>query len=261
MSSDLKNTPENTDRSDPEHRHAAGTHTAGTHAASKEQVHSLSVARPFQAIVDRPVRLGVLISGGGTTLLNFLAEIEAGRLQAEVHVVIASQKSCKGVERARAAGLPVVVLRSRDFQDVTAFSAAVFDTLRQARVDLVTLAGFLSLIHVPDDFLWRVINIHPSLIPAFCGHGFYGHHVHEAAIARGVKVSGCTVHFADNHYDHGPILVQRTVQVPDSATAEQLAALVFEQEKVAYPDAIRLLASGQVSIVDGRCVIGTALSH
>lgn len=104
---------------------------------------------------------------------------------------------------ARDAGLECIVLRPRDYANVQDFSQAVFHELRNARIDLVTLAGFLSLLHVPDDFLWRVINIHPSLIPAFCGHGFYGHHVHEAAIQRGVKISGCTVHFADNEYDHG----------------------------------------------------------
>jgi phosphoribosylglycinamide formyltransferase-1 len=110
------------------------------------------------------------------------------------------------------------------------------------------MAGFLSLLHVPTDFNWRVINIHPSLIPAFCGHGFYGHHVHEAAIQRGVKISGCTVHFADNAYDHGPIILQQAVNVPDGCTADQLAAIVFEQEKIAYPEAIRQLATGRILI-------------
>ncbi|MBL8815655.1 MAG: phosphoribosylglycinamide formyltransferase [Planctomyces sp.] len=205
---------------------------------------------------DRPVRLGVLISGGGTTLLNFLDQIHSGHLRAEVPLVIASQKSCRGVERARNAGLRCEVLRPRDFSGVEQFSSAVFNLLRESRIDLVTLAGFLSLLTIPDDFSGRVLNIHPSLIPAFCGHGFYGHHVHEAAIARGVKVSGCTVHFADNHYDHGPILLQQCVNVPDGATPDQLAALVFEQEKTAYPEAIRLWCSGRLRIEHGRTVLG-----
>jgi formyltetrahydrofolate-dependent phosphoribosylglycinamide formyltransferase len=202
----------------------------------------------FPPVTDRPIRLGVLISGGGTTLLNFLEKIREGQLNAEVAVVIASQKSCKGVERAVAAGLKCQVIRPRDFPDVASFSRAVFDELRAAHVDLVTMAGFLSLLHIPDDFRWRVINIHPSLIPAFCGHGFYGHRVHEAAIVRGVKVSGCTVHFADNEYDHGPIILQRTVNVPTGCTADELAALVFEQEKIAYPEAIRQLADGTIRV-------------
>jgi phosphoribosylglycinamide formyltransferase-1 len=207
---------------------------------------------PFSPITDRPIRLGVLISGGGTTLLNFLDQIRSGQLSAEVPLVIASQKNCKGIDRARNAGLECLVLRPRDFTNVQDFSQAVFSELRKARVDLVTLAGFLSLLNIPDDFLWRVINIHPSLIPAFCGQGFYGHHVHEAAIRRGVKISGCTVHFADNQYDHGPIIRQQTVHIPDGCTAEELSDLVFEQEKTAYPEAIRILASGRLTIRNRR---------
>jgi folate-dependent phosphoribosylglycinamide formyltransferase PurN len=211
-----------------------------------------SAIQPLQPITDRPIRLGVLISGGGTTLLNFLDQIRSGQLNAEVPLVIASQRTCKGVERSLAAGLNCQVIRPRDFSGVGDFSRAVFAELRAANVDLVTLAGFLSLLHVPDDFRWRVLNIHPSLIPAFCGHGFFGHHVHEAAIERGVKVSGCTVHFANNEYDQGPIVLQRTVAVHDLCTADELASLVFEQEKIAYPDAIRMLASGRVRIVGNR---------
>ena len=214
---------------------------------------------PFPPVTDRPVRLGVLISGGGTTLLNFLDQIRLGLLNAEVPLVVSTQKTCKGVERSLAAGLNCQVIRPKDFSGVGEFSRAVFAVLRASSVDLVTMAGFLSLLQVPEDFRWRVINIHPSLIPAFCGQGFYGHYVHEAAIARGVKVSGCTVHFADNEYDHGPIIVQRTVSVPDNCTAAELAALIFEQEKLAYPEAIRRLAAGTVRII-GRVTIGTASS-
>jgi formyltetrahydrofolate-dependent phosphoribosylglycinamide formyltransferase len=206
---------------------------------------------PFPPITARPFRLGVLISGGGTTLMNFLEEIQSGRLDAEVVQVIASQRTCRGVERARAAGLNVEVIRPRDFPDVEAFSAAVFSQLRAAGCEVVALAGFLSLLRIPDDFQWRVVNIHPSLIPAFCGHGMYGHHVHEAAVARGVKVSGCTVHFADNEYDHGAIILQRPVAVPDGTTPEALAALVFAEECKAYPDALQKLAHGEV-LIDGR---------
>jgi len=207
---------------------------------------------PFSPINNRPIRLGVLISGGGTTLLNFLDQVRSGTLAAEVPLVIASQKNCKGIDRARNAGLECIVLRPRDYANVPDFSQAVFSELRKARIDLVTLAGFLCLLQIPDDFLWRVINIHPSLIPAFCGHGFYGHHVHEAAIQRGVKISGCTVHFADNEYDHGPIILQQTVAVPDGCSADELSALVFEQEKIAYPEAIRQLAAGRLTIQNRR---------
>ena len=115
------------------------------------------------------------------------------------------------------------------------------------------LGGFLQLVQVPDDFLGRVMNIHPSLIPAFCGKGFYGEYVHEAVLAMGVKVTGCTVHFADNEYDHGPIILQRAVPVLDTDTAEILAARVFQQECEAYPEAIRLFAEGKLRI-EGRRV-------
>jgi folate-dependent phosphoribosylglycinamide formyltransferase PurN len=140
------------------------------------------------------------------------------------------------------------VIERRAFGDVAGFSRAIFDTLRAAQVDLVTLAGFLSLIEIPDDFLGRVMNIHPALIPAFCGHGFYGHHVHEAVLARGCKLSGCTVHFADNHYDQGPIILQQAVPVLDADTPDTLAARVFEAECQAYPEAIRLFAAGRLEI-------------
>jgi phosphoribosylglycinamide formyltransferase-1 len=212
---------------------------------------ALPLQLPFPPITDRPLRLAVLISGGGTTLLNFLDHIRRGQLNAEIVQVIASQPGCRGVERAEGAGLPVDVVRPRDFSGVNPYSSAVFEILRRSHCDVVALAGFLSLLHIPDDFLFRVLNIHPSLIPAFCGHGMYGHHVHEAAIARGVKMSGCTVHFADNEYDHGAVILQRVVEVPDLCTPEQLAALVFQQECEAYPEALRRLKRGQI-LVDGQ---------
>ena len=123
---------------------------------------------------------------------------------------------------------------------------------REAGADLVVLAGFLSLVVVPDDHHLRVMNIHPSLVPAFCGQGFYGQHVHEAVIERGVRVSGCTVHFADNEYDHGPIVLQKVVAVQSDDSVDDLAARVFAAECEAYPEAIRLFAAGRLRIADGR---------
>lgn len=202
-------------------------------------------------IADRPIRLGVLISGGGTTMLNFLHCIQEGSLHAEIPIVVSSQPDCQGVTRAAEAGLTCVPHRRRDFDSLAEYSAAVFQELRSRDVDLVTMAGFLNLLQIPDDFAGRVLNIHPSLIPAFCGKGMYGHHVHAAVFERGARVSGCTVHFADNEYDHGPIVIQRSVDIPDGASADDIAALVFEQEKIAYPEAIRRFASGNL-IIDGR---------
>lgn len=208
----------------------------------------MTATRPLSAPLDRPVRLGVLVSGGGTTLVNFLKQIEAGTLNAEVAVTIASRADCAGVARSEAAGIPTEVISRGSFADVDAFSAAIFEQLRAARVDLVTLAGFLTLIKIPDDFSHRVMNIHPSLIPAFCGRGFFGHKVHEGVLDRGVKITGCTVHFADNEYDHGPIILQRSVAVKDNDTPDTLAASVFEQECAAYPEAIKLFAGGRLEI-------------
>lgn len=200
-----------------------------------------------------PIRLAVLISGGGTTLLNLQNEIKGGTLNAEVALVLASN-DCLGAQRAIDCGLNTHVVSRGQFQSSDDFSSALFEHIRAARADLVVLAGFLSLVQIPNDFSYRVLNIHPSLIPAFCGRGYFGHKVHEAAVDRGVKVSGCTVHFADNVYDHGPIILQRTVLIPDGTTPQDLAALVFEQEKIAYPEAIRLFADRRLKI-EGRRVI------
>lgn len=204
--------------------------------------------RPLQAPLERPIRLGVLISGSGTTLLNLLEKIGDGQLQAEVTIVVASRDDCGGLEHAARARLPVHIVSRRDYATVDEFSEAVFETLRQGQVDLVVFGGFLCLVSIPADFRFRVLNIHPALIPAFCGQGYYGHKVHEAALERGVKVSGCTVHFADNEYDHGPIILQKCVPVHTGDTADSLAARVFQAECEAYPEAIRLFASGRLEI-------------
>ena len=199
------------------------------------------------------IRLAVLASGGGTTLQNFLDRIAGGRLQAEVAAVISNNADAYALERARRAGVPGAVVDRKEAGSREEFSRRLFAHCRAARADLVCMAGFLQLIQVPDDFLGRVMNIHPALIPAFCGKGYYGHHVHEAVLAYGAKVSGCTVHFADNEYDHGPIILQRTAPVLDDDTPDRLAQRIFAQECEAYPEAIRLFAEGKLHI-EGRRV-------
>ncbi|MFP6766219.1 MAG: phosphoribosylglycinamide formyltransferase [Planctomycetaceae bacterium] len=198
------------------------------------------------------VRLGVLVSGGGTTMVNFLEKIAARELNAEIALVIASRADCRGIERAETAGLRCEVVSRTDYDSVELFSDQIFELCREAGVELVTFAGFLSLVRIPDDFRHRVMNIHPSLIPSFCGQGFYGQHVHEAVLERGVKISGCTVHFADNEYDHGPIIVQQAVPVLDGDTADSLAARIFEAECEAYPEAIRRFATGRLQVHASR---------
>jgi formyltetrahydrofolate-dependent phosphoribosylglycinamide formyltransferase len=199
-----------------------------------------------------PIRLAVLLSGSGTTLQNLIERSNAGRLSAQIVHVISSKADAFGLERARQAGIPATTVERKKCTSPAEFSRRIFDTVRTAQAELVCLAGFLQLLPIPDDFLGRVLNIHPALIPAFCGKGYYGHHVHEAALAYGVKVSGCTVHFADNEYDHGPIVLQRIVPVCDDDTPDRLAARVFEQECEAYPEAIRLFAEGRLRMVGRR---------
>ncbi|HEY7310981.1 MAG TPA: phosphoribosylglycinamide formyltransferase [Gemmataceae bacterium] len=200
-----------------------------------------------------PLRLAVLLSGGGTTLQNLLDRIAAGTLRAEVAVVVANKADAFGLTRARAAGIPAFVVERKACASREEFSARIFAHCRTAGVDLVCMAGFLQLLHIPDDFLNRVMNIHPALIPAFCGKGYHGLAVHRAVLEAGVKVSGCTVHFADNEYDHGPIIAQRVVPVLDDDTPESLAARVFAAECEAYPDAIGWFAQGRLR-VEGRRV-------
>jgi formyltetrahydrofolate-dependent phosphoribosylglycinamide formyltransferase len=192
-----------------------------------------------------PIRLAVLISGSGTTLQNFIDRIADGRLHAEIAIVVSSNPKAYGIERAQAANLATEVICREAFDSVASFSDAIFARCRAAHADLVTLAGFLKLLKMPADFTGRVMNIHPALLPAFGGKGMYGHHVHEAVLESGARISGCTVHWVDDHYDHGPIILQRTVPVLDDDTPDTLAARVFEQECEAYPEAIRLFAAAR----------------
>ena len=200
-----------------------------------------------------PINLAVLLSGGGTTLQNMLGRIDAGTLDAKVSVVISSRADAYGLERARETYIPAVVVSSREHKDFETLSAAIADELDKHAVDLVVMAGFMCLFRMPEKFIGRAMNIHPALIPAFCGKGYYGHHVHEAVLEYGAKVSGCTVHFADNEYDHGPVILQKTVPVLDDDTPDTLAARVFEKECEAYPEAIQLFAEGRLKI-EGRKV-------
>jgi phosphoribosylglycinamide formyltransferase 1 len=200
----------------------------------------------------KPLRLGVLISGGGRTMLNILEQIQAGQLNAEIVAVISSLNSAGGVQRAKDAGLPVTVIRTKDHPNIGAFSRRIVETLDAAKVDLVVQGGWLCLWRIPPQYENRVMNIHPALLPCFGGKGMWGHHVHEAVLAAGCKVSGCTVHFCTNEYDKGPIIVQRTCFVEDSDTADTLAARVFSQECLAFPEAIRRFAEGRLQVEGNR---------
>lgn len=207
----------------------------------------------------KPLRLAVLISGGGTTLRNLLEKIQAGQLDAQIKLVVSSNPSAGGLEFANAAAIPTTIVERDSFSADDEFSRAVFSACRAADVDYVVMGGFLKFVPIPPDFENRVLNIHPALIPAFCGKGFYGERVHQAVLDYGVKVSGCTVHFVDNQYDHGPIILQRAVPVLAEDTPKSLAARVFEAEREAYPEALNLLASGRVSVAGRRVSFNDAI--
>jgi len=199
------------------------------------------------------LRLGVLISGSGRTLQNFLDRSEAGTLSAEVVKVVSNKADAYGLERAAKHDVPATVVSKGDFQDTESFSQAITHEMEEADVDLVAMAGFLSFYLIPERMRGRVMNIHPALLPSFGGEGYYGDRVHQAVLDYGCKVSGCTVHFADNRYDNGPIIAQRSVDVKEEDDPHSLADRVFEQELEAYPEAINLFAADRLRI-EGRVV-------
>ena len=200
----------------------------------------------------RPLRIAVLLSGNGTSLENLFERIDAGEVSGEVVVVISSKRKAFGLERARRRGVPAVAVPRKRFSDVVAFEDALHAALAKYDVDLVALLGFRSLFPLRGKFEGRTINTHPALIPAFCGTGFYGRRVHEAVLASGVKVTGATVHFVDEQYDHGPIILQEAVPVLEGDTADSLAARVMAVERRLVPEAIRLFAEGRLRIEGHR---------
>jgi phosphoribosylglycinamide formyltransferase 1 len=182
-------------------------------------------------------RLCVMMSGGGRTLLNLLAHIRAGDLRVEIALVISSREG-PGVDRARAQGLHVEVVPG------PIPAPKLEELLRRFRVDWVVLAGYLQLVDVPESYRGRVLNIHPALLPRFGGRGMYGRRVHEAVIAAGETESGCSVHYADNEYDRGEVILQRRCAVYPGDTPDTLAARVFELEQEAYPAALKMVLEG-----------------
>ena len=199
----------------------------------------------------KKLRLAVLISGRGRTLKNLIDVIGRGELDAEICVVIASSKNSSGLQYAEENNIPIAVVESSDFETTEDFSDEVFRPCFACSADYVVMAGYLKLLRIPHELKDRVLNIHPSLIPSFCGKGMYGRRVHEQVLAGGVKITGCTVHFVDNIYDHGPIIVQQCTDVRDDDTIDTLSdRVLFDCEFVAYPEALRLLAEDRVRVVD-----------
>jgi phosphoribosylglycinamide formyltransferase-1 len=205
--------------------------------------------------MSAPLRVAVLLSGEGTSLENLFERIEAGEVPARVELVIASKAEAGGLARARRRGVAAVAVPRKDYPSVAAFNDALHEVLARQPLDLVALLGFLSPFESRGRFDGRVINVHPALVPAFSGKGFYGRRVHEAVLARGCKLSGATVHLCDEQYDHGPILLQEAVPVLEDDTPDSLAARVQAAERRLVPEAIRLIAEGRVTLEHGRARI------
>lgn len=205
------------------------------------------------------LKLAVLVSGGGTNLQAIMDAIDAGKItNAKIEVVISNNKNAYALERAAKKGIDHLCISPKDYESREEFNRVFLEKLDSYQVDLVVLAGFLVVI--PADMIKkyrnRIINIHPSLIPSFCGTGYYGLKVHEGVLARGVKVTGATVHFVDEGTDTGPIILQKAVSVEQGDTPEILQRRVMEQaEWQIMPQAIDLIANGKVSVVDGHVQI------
>ena len=198
-------------------------------------------------------RMAVLISGGGTTLRNLLEAKAAGAFAGEIALVISSSATAAGLRYASEANIPTVIAAKTKDISAEDYSTAVFGPCREHEVDWVVMGGFLKHVPIPPDFANRVVNIHPSLIPAFSGHGMYGMRVHQAVLDYGCTVSGCTVHFVDDQFDHGPILAQRVVPVLPTDSASDLQQRVFREECRLYPEVLNQLVRGEL-VMDGRRV-------
>lgn len=195
----------------------------------------------------KTINLAVLLSGSGRTLQNFIDLIDKGNLPATIQVVVSSKKDAYGLERANKHNIPNYVVERKQYPSTEEFSRAINNVLKKYPIDLITMAGFLNLYLIPPEYQGKIMNIHPALLPDFGGKGFYTDKVHQAVLDAGVKFSGCTVHFADNTYDTGAIILQKKVPVLENDTAHALADRVFQAELEAYPEAIRMFAEGKLN--------------
>ncbi len=201
------------------------------------------------------LKIGVLVSGSGTNLQSIIDKSESGYIPGSVELVISSKSGVYAIERAKNHNIPAYVVAPKNYSTKEDYEDKLIEILQSHNVDLVVLAGFIKVLspHFVQAFAGRIMNIHPSLIPAFCGEGFYGEKVHKAVLDYGVKITGVTVHFVDEGADTGPIILQRAVPVMDDDTVETLAARVLEEEHKIYPEAVKLFAEGRLK-VEGRRV-------
>lgn len=200
------------------------------------------------------LNIGVLISGSGSNLQSIIDEIDSGYIDGKITVVISDREGAGGIERAKSSGIPAVVFDRKNL-GIDELNRKILDALKSCNADLVVLAGYLSILsrEIITEYKNSIINIHPSLIPSFCGPGFYGLNVHRKAIEYGVKVSGCTVHFVDEGTDTGPIILQHAVEVMQDDTPEQLQKRILKFEHILLPEAVKLFCEGRISI-SGRKV-------
>ena len=205
------------------------------------------------------MKIAVLVSGGGTNLQAIIDAINAGKItDAEICLVLSNNKNAYALERAEKAGIPALAISPKDYASRDQFNDALLEAVRKSGAELVVLAGFLCVIppKMVEAYPDRIINIHPSLIPSFCGTGYYGLKVHEAALERGVRVSGATVHFVDAGTDTGPIILQKAVEVKDGDTPKELQLRIMEQaEWKILPEAIQLIAHDKVTVRGRRVII------
>src|SRR5690554_4122995 len=202
-------------------------------------------------------RIGVLISGGGTNLQALIDYMKENKLPAEISVVISNRKDAYGLERAEQSGIPAIFIGKSDFKDNDEFNRAILDKLKEYKVDLIVLAGYLSILNKEfvESYKNRIINVHPSLIPSFCGMGFYGSKVHKAVLEYGVKVTGATVHFVDENADTGPIILQKPVMVMPDDDVESLQRRVLKIEHELLPKAVELLVLNKVTVIGRKVII------
>lgn len=202
-------------------------------------------------------RFAVLASGGGTDFQSLIDACAAGRIDAEICLLIAGRPDIYAIERAKQAGIPVQVVRKGDYEDTAAFDEAILQALRDSRADFAVLAGYLSILgkQTIDAYENRIINIHPALIPSFCGMGYYGDRVHKAVVEAGVKLSGATVHFVNEEADAGPIILQESVPVYAEDTPDDVAARVLELEHKLLPRAVALMAAGKLRVENNKVYV------
>ncbi len=204
----------------------------------------------------QPVKIGVLISGGGTNLQCIIDKVKSGYINGEISLVISNKSDAYGLVRAEREGIEAIWIDKKKYSTEEEYNDAIIEELKNRDIELVILAGYLKVLSKKfvTEYKGRIINIHPSLIPSFCGKGYYGEKVHEEILKYGVKVSGATVHFVDEGTDTGPIILQKAVEVKDDDTVESLKARVLKVEHEILPEAVKYFCDGKISL-DGRKVI------